>query len=176
MLRNPHCGVLKSEIQRVAGGMLLTLNCMNAHALNGNTLGSLVSMPYLSWPPRKNFHVDDKSCVLCHDETSKSRTQLFFGCEFSQIFWWKLNQEWNMDLDIIDMLIDGRNRFNQKCFKEYLIIGCWSLWNHRNKIIFDGGHLSLDSCFSFFKETFSLIRHRAKPSLNDGMQQWLDTL
>ena len=122
---------------------------------------------------RKNFYIEDKSCVLCHNDINESRTHLFFGCEFSQIFWWKLNQEWNVDLDLIDMLLDGRNRANQKCFKEFLIIGCWSLWTHRNSIIFNGGHLDLDFCFSSFIETFSLIRHRAKPSLKDGMLQWL---
>jgi hypothetical protein len=28
----------------------------------------------------------------------------------------------------------------------------------------------------FFKETFFLVMHRAKPSLKEDMQQWLDTL
>jgi hypothetical protein len=31
-------------------------------------------------------------------------------------------------------------------------------------------------CFSFFKKVVVLTRHRAKPSLKEGMSDWLDTL
>ena len=74
------------------------------------------------------------------------------------------------------MLLDGKARSGQSCFTEYLIIGCWSLWNHRNKIIFDGGYLNLDLCLRMFKEVFTLAMHRAKPSLKEGMQQWPDAM
>jgi hypothetical protein len=36
--------------------------------------------------------------------------------------------------------------------------------------------VAISQCFRFFKEDFSLIMHRAKPSLKEGMTQWLDTL
>ena len=125
---------------------------------------------------RKTFYMEDKSCVLCQDAPREYLNHLFFGCDFSQQFWWRLNQEWNYDLELYDMLLDGRSRAGQICFTEYLIIGCWSLWNHRNKIIFDGENLCLDLCIFMFKETFSLTMHRAKPSLKEGMQRWLDAI
>jgi hypothetical protein len=84
--------------------------------------------------------------------------------------------EWDTDLPLIDMLIDGKQRHNRIYFKEAMIVGCWSIWNHRNKIIFDYENISQDRCFAMFKESFSLIMHRGKPSLKEGMQQWLDTL
>ena len=126
-----------------------------------------------SW---KTFYLEDTSCVLCQDAPMEFMQHLFFGCEFSQIFWWRLNQEWNYDMDLYDMLTDGRSRAGYSCFTEYLIIGCWSLWCHRNSIIFDGGQLNIDTCCSIFKEFFSLTMHRAKPSLKEGMQQWLDAM
>ena len=84
--------------------------------------------------------------------------------------------EWNNDLSRIDLLIDGKQRNNFDCIKEVIITGCWSLWIHRNKIIFDTQNLDIHECYRIFKETFALVMHRAKPSLKEGMQQWLDSL
>jgi Zn-dependent peptidase ImmA (M78 family) len=74
------------------------------------------------------------------------------------------------------MLKDGKQRHGGICFKEILIIGAWSLWNHRNRIIFDNEDRSKQPCFVMFKEYFALVMHRAKPSLKEGMQQWIDSL
>jgi hypothetical protein len=72
--------------------------------------------------------------------------------------------------------MDGRRRYNIKCFKEVLIIGCWALWNHSNRHIFDGRDVIHQECIMFFKEDIKLIMHKAKPSLKEGMQQWLESL
>jgi hypothetical protein len=63
---------------------------------------------------------------------------LFFSCDFSQNFWWKIGEEWYVDLNTIEMISDARDRLNNAFFKEAMISGCWSLWNQRNGIIFDG--------------------------------------
>ena len=108
--------------------------------------------------------------------TMKQAIVFFFTCPFSHAFWNKLHLEWNNNLALLELLMDGNSRTNLSCFKEVLLTGCWSQWNHRNKIIFDGQDLDLMECFSLFKETFALVMHRAKPSLKEGMQQWVDTL
>jgi hypothetical protein len=74
------------------------------------------------------------------------------------------------------MMLDCRQRFNIKCHKEVIIIGYWALWNSRDKIIFQDVIPDQLTCMKFFKETFQLVMHRAKPRLKEGMQQWLDTL
>ena len=74
------------------------------------------------------------------------------------------------------MLIDAKNRSTNQFFDIAMIAGCWSIWNHRNKIIFDGELRSLELCFSFFVDSVNVIRHRIKPSLKEGMQAWLDLL
>jgi hypothetical protein len=125
---------------------------------------------------RKNFFVENSDCVLCQNGSHEDLIHLFFQCDFSQTFWWKLGFKWDTDNSVIDMLIDGKQRHNSIYFKEAIIVGCWSIWNHRNKFIFDSQIISQDRCFTMFKESFSLIMHRAKPSLKEGMQQWLDTL
>jgi hypothetical protein len=101
---------------------------------------------------------------------------LFFECDFSQTFWWKIGEEWNLDFDLINMIIDANNRSSNQFFKEAMMCGCWSIWNERNGIIFDGMHRDLNHCYSFFKSSVGMIRHRVKPSLKEGMQNWLDTL
>jgi hypothetical protein len=125
---------------------------------------------------RKHFYVENSCCVICDDEPNESLLHLFFSCDFSQNFWWRLGYEWNTNLALIDMLKDGKHRHGGICFKEILIIGTWNLWNHRNRIIFDNEDRSLETCYGMFKEYFALVMHRAKPSLKEGMQQWIDNL
>ena len=122
---------------------------------------------------RKTFYLEDTSCVLCQDAPMEFMQHLFFGCEFSQIFWWRLNQEWNYDMDLYDMLLDGRARAGHSCFTEYLITGCWSLWCHRNSIIFDGGQLDIDTCCNLFKEFFPLLCIELNPLLKKGCSNGL---
>ena len=74
------------------------------------------------------------------------------------------------------MLLDANQRSNSPFFKVAMIAGCWSLWNHRNKIIFDNNQRNLDTCVASFIEFVGLVRHRVKPSLQQGMQDWLDLL
>jgi hypothetical protein len=59
---------------------------------------------------------------------------------------------------------------------EAAMVGYWIIWNHRNKTIFESQHIDLDLCLSIFKESFELVMHRAKPTLKEGMSQWVDTL
>jgi hypothetical protein len=58
----------------------------------------------------KNIHVDSQACVLWDDYTREDFIHLFFGCDFSQQFWWKLNLEWDTGLEIMDMLTEGKMR------------------------------------------------------------------
>jgi hypothetical protein len=77
---------------------------------------------------------------------------------------------------VVEMIVDGKERSLNRFFNEALIAGCWSIWNKRNSIIFDAKHVDLDSCFAFFRGSISIIRHRVRPSLREGMEDWLDIL
>jgi hypothetical protein len=54
-------------------------------------------------------------------------------------------------------------------------VGC-SYLDIIDSIIFDDKALDPDRCFAFFRESISTIGHRVRPSLKEGMQDWLDTL
>jgi hypothetical protein len=125
---------------------------------------------------KKKFFVGNQLCMLCNEDSHEDMLHLFFQCDFSRNFWWKIGEEWNTELEMIDMLMEAKNRSTNHFFKEAMIAGCWSIWNQRNSFIFDGKPVDLDSCFAFFKESISLIRHRVRPSLREGMQDWLDIL
>jgi hypothetical protein len=101
---------------------------------------------------------------------------LFFECTFSQIFWWALSLEWNVDMNLYQMIDDAKQRISLDFFMEILIAGCWSIWDQRNDAIFNANYPNVQRCISIFKSTFTLTMHRAKPSLREGMQSWLDTL
>jgi hypothetical protein len=34
----------------------------------------------------------------------------------------------------------------------------------------------MEQCFNFFKTSMGIVRHRVKPNLKEGMQEWLDHL
>jgi hypothetical protein len=65
---------------------------------------------------RKYFHIDSKSCILCDDQVEETMMHLFFECDFSQTFWWKIGEEWNLDFDLINMIIDAKKQI----FKSFL--------------------------------------------------------
>jgi hypothetical protein len=57
-----------------------------------------------------------------------------------------------MELHLMDMLLDGRHKFNLRCYKEVIIIACWALWNTRNKLIFENPKADQHSSLRFFKK------------------------
>ena len=103
-------------------------------------------------------------------------TPLFFECSFSQSFWWAIGFDWNTDYDINNMIQEAKKRYTINFLMEILITGCWSIWDQRNYAIFNDNAPSIQRCIIRFKSFFQLSMHRAKPSLKEGMQSWLDTL
>ena len=125
---------------------------------------------------RKNFYIETSKCELCDDEPNEHLMHLFFSCDFSQNFWMNIGYQWDTDHNLMEMLLEGRKQDTYGCFKECLIAGCWSLWKHRNSIIFDHKVKNMAFCISMFKKHFIMIIKKAKPGLKEGMQSWLDTL
>ena len=99
---------------------------------------------------RKQFQIPSNECVLCDVTPIEDLYHLFFGCQFSKDFWHALGFIWNDTDDHMALMQHGKIQYKHICFKEVLIIGSWALWNHRNKIIFDGDNRDLSLCISFF--------------------------
>ncbi|TVU36350.1 hypothetical protein EJB05_18282, partial [Eragrostis curvula] len=122
---------------------------------------------------RKNMSLPDYTCVLCTGQVEETLIHLFFECPFSVWCWRFVNISWNTALQPQDMIIRSRRRFGSKIFREIIMVVAWSIWCHRNSIIFDGAALSLGRWKNFFKEEFALILHKAKPSTRDLLEAWL---
>jgi hypothetical protein len=124
----------------------------------------------------KNFYVEFSDCILCEACPEETIMHLFFECTFSQSFWWALGLEWNVDMTLYQMIEEAQQRFSLGFLMEVMIAGCWSIWDQRNDAIFNANYPNVQTCMTRFKATFTLTMHRAKPSLREGMQSWLDTL
>lgn len=101
---------------------------------------------------RKNFHVPSHDCVLCTGQVEETLVHLFFTCPFSQWCWRFLDISWNLTLSVQDMIQEGKGKLRLKSFKEIVVVAAWTIWNYRNKIIFDNGILSLAAWKEEFKE------------------------
>jgi hypothetical protein len=69
----------------------------------------------------------------------------FFWCLFSDACWTHLGIKWDLSLEFQAMVLNTRFHFNSVIFREIFIISAWSLWCHRNDIIFDGASLSFST-------------------------------
>jgi hypothetical protein len=89
---------------------------------------------------------------------------------------WTLGLEWNVDMNIHQMIDEAKQRMSLEFFMKIMIAGCWSIWDQRNDDVFNANTSNVQRCISRFKATFTLTMHRAKPSLKEGVQSWIDTL
>ena len=118
----------------------------------------------------KHFYVEFLDCILCDTCPEETNIHLFFECTFSQSFWWALGIEWNVDMNLYQMMDDAKQRISLDFYMEIMIAGCWSIWDQKNDAIFNGNPPNIQRCIGKFKATFTLIMHRAKSSLKEGMQ------
>lgn len=87
---------------------------------------------------RKNRHLDSYTFVLCSSQLEEISLHLLFDfdCSFSESCWQYLGNHWNTLLLPDSVLMQTRRSFNFVIFREILIVGCWTIWCHRNSIIF----------------------------------------
>lgn len=114
---------------------------------------------------RKNRHLDSYDCVLCTHSVEETLMHLMFECPFSASCWAYLRIHWNVALMPDAMLSQARRNFNSKIFREVLIVGCWTIWCHKNRIIFDNMGVDLGRWKHSFKDELKLVSLRAKPEI-----------
>ncbi|GJN24109.1 hypothetical protein PR202_gb11827 [Eleusine coracana subsp. coracana] len=76
---------------------------------------------------RKNRTLESYSCALCDQNMEETLFHLFFECSFTQQCWLFLDIQWSTDLQPDAMLLQARQHFNSKIFREVLIIACWTI-------------------------------------------------
>nr|TKW26925.1 hypothetical protein SEVIR_3G223100v2 [Setaria viridis] len=113
------------------------------------------------------MHLDSYNYVLCVEQVEEVRYHLFFDCPFSQACWIFLGINWDTTLDSLQMILKAKQDFSKAFFREIIIISCWSIWCHRNDIIFDGASLSFAAWRHLFEKEVKLVTLRVKPAMRD---------
>jgi hypothetical protein len=71
------------------------------------------------------------------------------------------------------MVLHARIQFNSVICREIFIIGCWSLWCHRNDIIFYISSLSFSQWRRFFISELQTVSLRVKPRVQEKIRIFL---
>ncbi|RCV42444.1 hypothetical protein SETIT_9G217000v2, partial [Setaria italica] len=116
------------------------------------------------------------NCVLCVKHVEETISHLFFTCPFSEACWLYLGIHWDPSLQLQDMIVQALQHFGSTIFREIVTVVAWSIWCHRNSIIFDGQHVSFAQWRRSFVEDLSLVSLRAKPFVSSSLNLWLSSL
>nr|TKW38309.1 hypothetical protein SEVIR_1G106500v2 [Setaria viridis] len=120
--------------------------------------------------------LDCYNCVLCIENDEETLWHLFFDCPFNQACWIFLGINWDTALQPTEMITKAREDVNSCIFREVLIIACWSIWCHRNTIIFDNGSLFFKRWRSLFEREMNLVNLRVKPDFSSRITNWFSSL
>jgi hypothetical protein len=114
---------------------------------------------------RRNYNIGtDFSCLTCDTGATEARNHLFFMCSFGASCWAKIGITWNGNLQIEDMLLEAKTRWNKPLFTEVLILGAWNIWKTRNRVYFDGEAPSIQSWQRQLSQDLSTLTCRVKDS------------
>jgi len=98
-------------------------------------------------------------CPLC-DQEEETVNHLLVSCVFARQFWFYLLQHFGIqqfcpqppDLSFDVWWENSSNAtvgLTRKGFNSLVILGAWTLWNHRNRCVFDGATPSLGGVLGF---------------------------
>ncbi|WVZ83279.1 hypothetical protein U9M48_030445, partial [Paspalum notatum var. saurae] len=88
-------------------------------------------------------------CVLC-DQEEETVQHILTSCVFARQFWHHLLAALGMSSFAPSNWKSGETK--KKGFNSLLILGAWTLWNHRNKCVFEGRSPSIPAALKFFRE------------------------
>ncbi|KAK4404428.1 hypothetical protein Sango_0811400 [Sesamum angolense] len=99
----------------------------------------------LSTRDRLMFLQEDSSCSLCIN-TQETAKHLFFECPFSNLVWTNIRQWLGIHrrmstlLSVVKWLIKEKTRSSVQNKARLIALACtvYSLWRHRNEVIFEG--------------------------------------
>jgi hypothetical protein len=115
--------------------------------------------------------------IVCSAVTMRKKLCITFSLAANlQPCWASLHIVWDLSLSVVSMIEQQRSRFGFDCFMEVVILSTWSIWLHRNNIIFNSTQISLNRWCSEFHDIFLLCKHRAKPSLEACLTSWMSSL
>ncbi|TVU41186.1 hypothetical protein EJB05_14685, partial [Eragrostis curvula] len=108
-------------------------------------------------------------------DPSEMRTHDNFVAVVRVWCWSFFNLQWNSAIPVVDRIEELCTQNILSFIKELVIVACWAIWKHRNAIIFDNKHVSLQNWKREFKEEMALTVIKAKGQKKRDMISWLDS-
>lgn len=125
---------------------------------------------------RKKFLEEGYNCVLCQEELEETLEHLFFDCSSAACRWFALGIVWNGNVNIHDKIYLAKQEFMQPFFMEIFLIGCWTIWNERNNLIFNNRVPSVSTWKASFKAEVRNHFFRINQRLHQSITHWLQAL
>jgi hypothetical protein len=125
---------------------------------------------------RKNFFMDNYSCVMCDQDELETRTHLFFQCPFAQMCWQYVSPTWipPQQTDIQSFITSLKLSLNVPFFMELIMLISWAIWTTRNAFIFKSTPPNLYRCRRKFKEEVSLLLYKTPRKSYSGLKLWVE--
>jgi hypothetical protein len=73
---------------------------------------------------------------------------------------------WALHGDMLNIIDDGRIRWNKPLFMEITLLASWNIWRERNTMHFQGVPPTVISWKAILKSDLLLLIHRTKSSLH----------
>ncbi|KAF8779404.1 hypothetical protein HU200_002672 [Digitaria exilis] len=122
------------------------------------------------------MHLDSYHCVQCVEGVQETSWHLSFECPFSQACWLFLGINWNFHMESLHMITQARLDFGNVIFRKVFILACWSIWCHRNNIIFYNGERSFAFWRRIFEKEMKLVTLRVNLVFRDKISSFLSSL
>jgi hypothetical protein len=125
---------------------------------------------------RKNFFMDNYSCIMCDQDELETRNHMFFQCPFAQMCWRYISPTWipPQHTDIQSFITSLKLSLNVPFFMELIMLITWAIWTTRNAFIFKQTTPNLYRCRRKFKEEASLLLHKAHRKSYAGLKLWVE--
>jgi hypothetical protein len=94
---------------------------------------------------RRQYILDSGyNCLMCHTPPAETIEHLLFHCPFSQACWATLNITWQQHGRRLQIVEQAKLQWTRPMFMEVFIVGAWSIWKKRNKLLFNNITPDLD--------------------------------
>ena len=123
---------------------------------------------------RKGMILQSHECVLCNQHSRETLEHLFLTCPFATQFWASLGLLVPVFQEHVQVVSSFRRQLNIPFFMEIIILGCWGIWMSRNDFIFRQLTPSVQGGQGILKKELALATHRAKNSIKEQFQAWIN--
>jgi hypothetical protein len=102
------------------------------------------------------------NCLMCTNPLEEMIEHVIFHCPFSYSCWQVLGVSWQASGNRLQILEEGKARWNKPLFMDLFMLASWNIWKERNKI-----RLKID---------LLLLVHKTKSSLHPFIFDLASTL